>query len=513
MSEIVDNKRIAKNTLFLYARMLLIMLVGLYTVRVVLDILGAEDYGIYNVVGGVIAMFSFLTNSMVSASQRYFAYYIGKQNQERLSQYFVITCLCYFSIGLIVLILAESIGLWFVMNKLTIPEERMHAALVVYQCSIFNFVLRLLVIPHQSFIIAKERMNIYAYISIVEVILQLLIVYMLNVIEYDHLEVYGVLHCITGLIISGWYIFYSRYNFKETKLYKYFNRTQFFDLLSYSGWNLLGVFSAVCRSQGINILLNMFFTPAVNAARAVAYQINSAVTTFANNFFTAVKPQITKQFAAGEQNSMMTLIYRSSRFCYFILFFLALPILFEVPILLELWLKDVPDYTILFARLVIINAMIDSLGHPLMTAIQATGRIRAYQVVTAGLLLLNLPLSYIFLKMGYPPQTTMIISIGVSIVAQLSRLVFANKMISMNITSYIREVLGPVTVVTLLSALTPFVLTAVLEDGLVEFLVVGLVSCVSVAFCSFFLGMSREERTYIKNLVKLKVKNANRTQS
>lgn len=505
MSEISDNKRIAKNTLFLYARMLLIMLVGLFTVRVVLDILGADDYGIYNVVGGVVAMFSFLTNSMVSASQRYFAYYIGKKDSEKLRQYFVITCLCYLGIGLIVIILAETVGLWFVLNKLTIPEERMTAALVVYQCSIFSFVLRILVIPHQSFIIAKERMSIYAYISIVEAILQLLIVYLLIVIEMDHLALYGILHCFTGLIISVWYIIYCRYHFKETKLYKYYNKNQFVDLLSYSGWNLIGVLSGVCRSQGINILLNMFFMPAINAARAVAYQINSAVTTFANNFFSAVKPQITKQYAAGENAGMVNLVFRSSRFCYYILYFLALPILFEVPTILNLWLKDVPDYTVLFSRLVIINALIDSTALPIMTAIQATGRIRNYQIVTAGLLLLILPVSYVFLKLGYPPQSTMIVSICISAIAQLSRMFFAKQLLSIRIGAYFKEVLVPIGIVTILSFIPPFVLKSIMNNGYFEFFIVIDTSCLFVALIAFMLGMSQAERSYLISIVKKRI--------
>lgn len=505
MSEIADNKRIAKNTLFLYVRMLLIMLVSLYTVRVVLDVLGAEDYGIYNVVGGVIAMFSFLTNSMVSASQRYFAYYIGKGDTEKIRQYFVITCICYFMIGAVVVLLAETVGLWFVLNKLTIPDGRMHAALVVYQCSIFSFVLRLFVIPHQSFIIAKERMSIYAYIGIVEVILQLVIVFLLKLIDYDHLEVYGVLLCLTGIIVSGWYILYSRYNFKETKLYKYYNKAQFVDLLSYSGWNLLGVFSGVCRSQGINILLNMFFTPTVNAARAVAYQINSAVTTFANNFFSAVKPQITKQYAAGENSGMLKLVDRSSRFCYYILYILALPILLEVPTLLSLWLKEVPDYTVLFSRLVIINALIDSTAHPLMTAIQATGRIRAFQIVTAGLLILNLPVSYVFLKFGCPPQVTMIISICISLIAQLSRLLFAKFQVALSIRYYCKDVLLPIGIVTLCSFVLPYGISFLISNSIVELLVVSVVSFLSVSIFIFTLGITKGERSYMLNFVKSKL--------
>ncbi|MBR4267788.1 MAG: lipopolysaccharide biosynthesis protein [Bacteroidales bacterium] len=508
MSEIADSKRIAKNTLFLYARMLLIMLVGLYTVRLVLDILGAEDYGIYNVVGGVLAMFSFLTNSMVSASQRYFAYYIGKGDEEKLSQYFVTTGLCYFLVGIVVVILAETVGLWFVLHKLTIPTTRMDAAIVVYQCSIFNFVLRLFVIPHQSFIIAKERMNVYAYVSIVEIVLQLLIVFLLKCIDADQLIVYGLFHCLTAIIISSCYILYSKVHFKETKLYLYFNKNQFLDLLGYSTWNLIGVFSSVCRSQGINILLNMFFTPAINAARAVAYQINSAVSTFAHNFFSAVKPQITKQYAAGEHNSMMNLVFRSSRYCYYILYILALPILLEVPFLLELWLKKVPDYTVLFTRLVIINALIDSTAHPLMTAIQATGRIRTYQIVTAGFLLLNLPISYIFLRMGFPPQSTMIISICISVFAQISRVFFARNMLNMSVVDYIKNVICPIIAVTLCSVVVPLGVFLLFDTSAMSVILIVLSACLSVGGCVLFLGMKSAERVFLLNFVKTKfVKN------
>ena len=255
----------------------------------------------------------------------------------------------------------------------------------------------------------------------------------------------------------------------------------------------------------------MFFTPAINAARAVAYQINSAVTTFANNFFSAVKPQITKQFAAGEQTGMMTLVFRSSRFCYYILYFLALPILFEVPLILSVWLKEVPDYTVLFARLVIINALIDSTAHPLMTAIQATGRIKYYQIVTAGLLLLNLPVSYVFLKLGFPPQTTMLVSICISALAQLSRMLFAKRMLSMSIREYVKEVLVPIGMVTILSVIPPLVLKSIMAESYLEFFIVCGISCVIVALASFMLGMTQAERVYLINIVKKKIhKNENK---
>ena len=249
----------------------------------------------------------------------------------------------------------------------------------------------------------------------------------------------------------------------------------------------------------------MFFNPAINAARAVAYQINSAVTTFANNFFSAVKPQITKQYAAEEKTGMMKLVFQSSRFCYYILLFLALPILLEVPMLLDFWLKEVPEYTVLFARLVIINALIDSMGHPLMTAIQATGHIRPYQIVTAGILLLNLPVSYLFLNLGYPPQITMIVSICISVVAQLSRIIFAKKQVNMSISCYCGEVLRPIGIVTLGSFVVPLILSLIIGKGIVAFFVVCIVALLSVGLFTLALGITKSERFYILGYVKSKI--------
>lgn len=501
-TETSNNKRIAKNTLFLFFRMLLIMLVSLYTVRVVLATLGQEDYGIYNVVGGVITTLAFLTNTMVSASQRFFAYYIGKGDSKKLNEYFITTCLCYFAVGLIVIFLAETVGLWFVNNKLTIPVERANAAFWVFQCSIMGFIAKLFVIPHQSMIIAQERMNIYAYVSIVEVVLQLVIVYLLKIFQTDYLILYSVLQFLTLVVTTLWYISYSRLNFKESRFRLFYNKEQFKELIGYSSWNLTGALATVIRSQGINILLNMFFMPTVNAARAVAYQVNTAINSLSTNFFSAVKPQITKQYASGQKQGMLELVFRSSRFCYYILFVMALPIIIEAHFILGLWLKEVPEYTVLFTQLVVINALIDSVGHPLMTAVQATGKIKNYQLITAGLLIMNLPLSYIFLKLGYPPQTTMLISIAISVIAQISRMWFMKVQLQMSLHEFNKRVNIPIAIVTSTSILAPLILHYSFTPSITSSVAIMFVSVIMACAMTWLLGITSSERSLLINYLK-----------
>lgn len=308
-----NNKRIAKNTLMLYFRMLIIMLVTLYTSRVVLSALGVVDYGIYNVVGGLVTMMGLLNGAMSVSTQRYLTYELGKGDMLRLKQVFS-TCMTIFMIlSLIVIILAETIGLWFLYNKMVIPEERMDAACYVYQFSILACILSLITNPFNATIIAHEKMDVYAYVSILEVALKLVIVYLLLVIPTDRLITYGILILASQFIVALCYIIYCWKKFSETHYHFYWDKPLFRELISYSGWNLYGSAAGLVKGQGLNILLNMFFNPAVNAARGIAYQINSAITQFFTNFYTAVRPQITKYYATGEINEMTKLVFRSSR--------------------------------------------------------------------------------------------------------------------------------------------------------------------------------------------------------
>lgn len=505
MSTQENNKRIAKNTMFLYARMLIVMAVSLFTVRVTLNALGAEDYGINNVVGGVVTMFTFLTSTMVSASQRFFAYELGRKDHKRLSQYFTMSFWCYVGIALIVVLLAETIGLWFVCNKLTIPADRMDAALWVYHFSIISFVFSILSIPYNSIIIARERMNIYALFGLLEAFLKLCVAYLLMLSPLDKLIVYSGLMGLMLSSINAFYIIYGIFHFEECRIKLYWQTDIFKEVMNYSGWSLFGAISGVLRSQGINILLNMFFTPVVNAARAIAYQVNNAINQFVMNFFKAVQPQITKYYASSEQDNFITLIYRSSRFCFFMILFLALPILLETPYILKLWLKEVPDLTILFTRLVIFTAIVDSTSYSLQTSISATGKIKWFQIVTGGLLILTLPIDYVFLKLGYAPEVTMFVAIVISCIAQLTRIFFARHYNKMPIRDYAKSVLIPITIVSCLSFILPYITKLYMEEGFIRLVVVTTISLISTGFIIYTLGITSSERKTLTSLVLKKI--------
>lgn len=433
----VNNKRIAKNTLFLYLRMIVVMGIGLYTVRAILDLLGVVDYGIYNVVGGVVGMFSFLNGTLSTSSQRYFSIELAKGDTKRLNQWFCLNITTFSIFILIFLVIAETVGLWFVNTKMTIPEERMFAANVVYQLSIVSFCVHFFNIPYNALIIAHEKMSAFAYISIIEAVAKLVIVYILSIISWDKLIVYGILMFLTSCGITTSYIIYNRTHFRESKYHFYWNKKEMAELLGFSGWHFLGTFSVVIRSQGINILLNLFFNPAVNAARAVASQVYHSISQLSNNFFTAVKPQIYKSYAAGENKALYKLILRSTIMCSFLVSILIFPILANTPYILGLWLKKVPDYAILFTQLILINGLIDSTNGPTIAPALATGKIRNYQIVVSLLNILNLPISFTVLKLGADPTSTIIVSIVLSFITALVRAYLLQSMIGFPFKHYL----------------------------------------------------------------------------
>lgn len=496
-----DNKRIAKNTLYLYLRMLMVLIVSLFTVRVILNSLGAEDYGINNVVGGFITMFAFLTSTLNSASLRFFSYNIGKNDQKTLSQYFTMSFWCFVLLALFIFVLAETVGLWFVANKLIIPSNRMEAAMWVYQFSILQFVLNILVIPYNSIVIAHEKMNMYAIIGVIECLLKLVVAYLIFISPFDKLKTYAVLLFLMMLIIDGYYILYGLKNFRECRIKKFWDSKIFKEIANYSGWSLFGAVSGVAREQGINILLNMFFNPIVNAARGIAFQISSQINNFVLNFYKAVQPQITKSYGAGDVNSMLSLVYRSSKFCFYLILFLSLPVLLETDYILQVWLKNVPENTALFTRLVILTAIVDSTSYPLQTSISATGRIKAYQFFIGTLLILNLPIAWLFLKLGFPPEITMYIAIVISIIAQVVRLLFVRSYVQLSIRYYFSGVIIPILLVTTLSAIIPTILHYSFESGFLRLVIVGLVSLFSTAAFIWFIGITRDERSSLRHII------------
>lgn len=501
-----NNKRIAKNTLYLYARMLIVMFVSLFTVRIVLQALGVEDYGINNVVGGVVSMFSFLTSTMISASQRFFAYTIGRKDYRKLSDYFVMSTWFYIGMAVVIIILAETLGLWFVQTKLNIPDVRKLAAFWVYQFSVITFIVHLLSIPYTSIIIAREKMNVYAVVGLVEVFSKLVIAYLMLAYTNDKLILYASLMCIMSVLINGSYVVYGLTNFPECRLRRYWSKSIFREVISYSFWSLFGAISGVFRSQGINILLNIFFNPIVNAARAIAYQVNSTINQFVLNFFKAVQPQITKYYAASDHTGLIQLMYRSSRYCYYLILILSLPVLLETPFLLNLWLDKVPEGTILFTRLVVITAIIDSTAYPLQTATAATGKIKWYQIITGGLLILNLPISWIFLKFGYPPEVTMYVAIIIAIVSQISRILFSKRLVSLSIRDYTKKVVIIIGLVTAISVILPTVLKHYLDYSWQSSVIVMVVTVLWTCIASFFIGIPGNERKVIHSVITSKIR-------
>lgn len=499
-----NNKRIAKNTLLLYFRMLLTMGVSLYTVRVVLEALGDVDYGLYNVVGGVVVMFSFFSSTMATASQRFFAFELGKKNFSQLKKTFSVTMTIYCILALIIFVLAETVGLWFLNHKMVIPTERLEAANWVYQFSILSFIIVMIAIPYNAAIIAHERMNVYAYISIVEVILKLLIVYLLVVFSFDKLKLYAVLIFGVTFFTTIIYRNYCIKRFEECRYSFIWDKLYFKEIVSYSGWNLFGALAGIFNNQGTDIVLNLFFGPVVNASRAIASRINTSISQFVLNFLTATRPQITKYYAAGEKEEMLKLVFQSSKLSYLLLFVISMPVLLEADYILSIWLKTPPDYVVLFSRLTIIGTLIDSLSYPLMTAAQATGKIKSYQIIVGGTMLLSLPLGYTLLKLGYPSESVFYVSIGIAIICLFIRLRLLGRMISLSMKDYVKKVVNPLIIITVVGYLLPFMVQSLISYGIIRFLIVSFIA-VGSALCGIYLfGFDINDRRMFFEIIKRK---------
>lgn len=492
-----NNKRIAKNTAMLYFRMLFTMAVSLYTSRVILNTLGVEDFGIYNVVGGVVTMFAFLNSAMSSGTQRFLSFELGKKDYEQLKRVFSMSINIHATIAIVVFILAETAGLWFLNTQLTIPSERLVAANWVYQFSILSFLVTIMSVPYNSAIIAHERMKAFAYVSIIEVSLKLLIVFILQWFGCDKLKLYAVLVFSVSLVIRIIYGIYCKRNFSECTYYKFWDKALYKTLMSYAGWNLWGNVAVVTMNQGINILLNIFFGPAINAARGIAFQINSAVNGFVTNFQMAMNPQIIKSHAANDVKYMQQLIFQGSKYSFILLFTLSLPVLIEADIILIWWLKKVPEYTALFCRLILINALIDSLSGTLMTAAQASGKIKLYQSVVGGLLLFILPISYLLLKIGLPPQTTIYVNIGISIIALVARLCILNRLINLSIKHFVQNTLLRILPIIGISIAFSLIAKYYINQDIIRFILVCLISVLSIATTTYWIGITKKERIFI----------------
>ena len=477
--------------------MLFMMAVTLYTSRVILEILGVEDFGIYNVVGGIVAMFGFLNSAMSSSTQRFISYELGKNDFKQLNKVFNSSILIHVSIALIIFILAETIGLWFLYNKMTIPPNRIDAALWVYQGAIASTIVLIMSVPYNSTIIAHEKMSAFAYISILEVVLKLLIVFLLLIGNLDKLKLYAILMFSIQLIIRIIYGNYCKRNFPETKFCLNKDWKLFKEMTGFAGWNLLGNCSAIACTQGINILLNMFFGPTINAARGIAVQVQNAVTQFSLNFQTAVNPQIIKSYATKDYEYMHKLIFKSSKFTFFMIAFISLPILLETDTILAIWLKNVPDYTIIFLRLILCITIVDAIANPLMVSAAATGKVKLYQSVIGGILLTILPISYITLKSGGKPESVFIIHLAVCIIAFVARLFILKSMIRLNVKQYFNQVIIKCLIILIISLFISIGIKSIMENSFYSFIIVCLCCALSVSISTYFLGLDKSEKEFI----------------
>lgn len=501
MSEQQNNKRIAKNTLLLYFRMLVIMVVGLYTSRVILQNLGVENFGIYNVVGGVVATFAVLSGSLSAAISRFLTYELGKNSPENTKKVFSTAIVIQLVLVVVVVLIAETVGLWFVNNKMTISAERLYAANWVFQLSLVTFAVNLISVPYNAAIVAHERMSAFAYISIIEALGKLAIAWLIAISNYDKLITYSLLMCFMALIIRIIYGGFCKKHFEECSWHFIFDKALLKQMFGFAGWNFIGASSAILRDQGGNIVLNLFFGPAVNAARGVAVQIQNAVSQFSNNFMTALNPQITKSYASGDKDYMMSLILQGARLSFYMLLLLSLPLFLNSDYILSIWLKNVPEHSARFAQLILIFVLSESISNPLITAMLATGNIRNYQIIVGGLQMLNLPVSFLVLKKGLAPESVFVVAIVISQCCLLARLILLRKMISLKVGLYLKRVYFNVIVVSVLSTMIPFSVHKYLlyEINAINFIAVTIISIVCTSVVIFRIGCNRDERVFIKN--------------
>lgn len=499
----VNNKRIAKNTFYLYLRMLVVMGISLYTVRAILDILGVVDYGIYNVVGGVVTMFAFMNRTLSTSSQRYFSIELAHGDMARLNKWVCLNITSFSMLGLVIVFFLETIGLWFLNTQMTIPVERMSSANIVYQLSIISFLFQIFSVPYLALVIAHEKMNVFAYVGVLEALGRLLIVFLLMALPNDKLVIYGILILLLSASVSVSYIVYCWRHFPESKFRWYWNTKEVKDLFSFSGWHFMGTFSTTCRSQGINILLNMFFNPTVNAARAIAFQINSHIIQLSSNFFTAMKPQIYKSYAKHELDEMFRLLMRGTIISTFFISIVVFPILADTSYILGLWLKEVPEYAVLFTQLVLVNGLIDASDAPLVAAALATGKIRKYMLIVSLLILANVPFSYMALKLGCEPSMTMVISICISVISMIVRASLLQSMIGFSLKKYVNLILKLFMVsIILLSGIRLTIYNSI--NSFLQFVIVAVVLILMLCLL-YACIIDKSDRVYITQFIKKKI--------
>lgn len=483
--------------------MLFLMAISLFTSRVILQALGVDNFGIYNVVGGFVALFAIVSKSLSGAASRFLNYEMGRDDRERLKVVFSSTLTIQVLLAVIVAFLAETLGLWFLNYKMVIPEERMIAANWCFQLSVITFCSNLLTVPYNASIIAHERMSTFAYISIVEGIAKLGIAYLIMFSEFDRLIFYAILICVLQLAIQCYYRLFCRMKFEECKYHFVYDKALLKQLLGYSSWGFIGSTSGVLRNQGINVLINLFFGPAINAARAVSNQVLHAVDGFVNNFITAVRPQIVKSYAAGDYEYVNKLVIQSSKFSFYLFFILSMPIILNCDYILGIWLTIVPEHSVLFVQLTLIYALITTLSHPLSIAQAATGKIRNYQLTIGGLQLLNLPISYLCLKLGAAAESVLFVAITIAFIVVFVSIQMIKKIMPFDSLLFYKEVIMKVLFLTAICMALLFILHTVWPETFIFFMIETVICLIVSAVCIYFIGFTAGDRKVLNSGLKL----------
>lgn len=496
-----NSKIIVKNTLLLYVRMIFTMLVSLFTSRVILNTLGIEDYGIYNVVGGTVAMFSFFTSSLSAAISRFLTFELGINNKDKLNLIFSSSINILLGGAVVILVLIEFVGNWFLNTKLNIPIERISAANWVMQCSIIIFVVNLISVPYIAAIISHEKMSAFAYISILETVLKLVVAYSLYISCFDKLITYVVLLVVVSLIIRIVYGIYCNCHFEECKYRWVLNRALLKEMGSFAGWNMMGSAVYLFNTQGVNIVSNMFFGVSINAARGVATQVDSVMKQFVANFTTAINPQITKSYAVGNMEYMFMLVCRGAKYSYFLMFLFVVPFMYETDIILKLWLHNVPEYTAIFLRLTMWGTLFDILGNAIANAVWATGKVKRYYKYVATVGSLVFPFSWVAFACGMPPSAAYVIFMIVYLAVVFVKLYILEALLGFPMVVFFRKVFLRILPVSLLSFVLPGVCYYIMEESLIRLLLLSLVSVLSTCACFYYIGMEQTEKQMITNKI------------
>lgn len=498
----MQNSKILKNTLALYARQIIIVLISLYTLRIILNTLGIEDYGIYSVVAGFVSLLSFLPGTMASATQRFFSFAIGQKDQEKLKQTFSVNWLLYATIAIVALIILQTIGLWFIADQLNIPEGRSEAAVNLYQMVVFSFIVSIFSSPFIAILIAHEDMQIFAFISVIEVILKLVAVVLLVFVDGDKLVLYGQFLLIASIITTSAYIFICIKKYDECQFKKiYWNKSLLKEIFNFTGWTLLGQLSTIFRNQAVTVLINQLFNPVTVAARAIALTIASQAMVFSNNLNTGLYPPIIKSYAANQKEEMFNLISNGSKLTFFLMWVFALPMLVEMDAILSLWLKTPPPEALLFTRLALIESLILSISLPLATAARAPGKMKLYELSLGSIQIAIFIASWLVLKAGYPASSVFIVAIIANLLMFKIRLLIVKILIGFPLSPYYLKVIIPVTLVILLSALPGIALSFLLAEGLFATALVIFVCMVSATLCMYFIGLDQYWRRKSKDIL------------